>query len=470
MTESSTKPKSLGKQASQDAQDAFTLSFDPPHTSGESQAIPLSVTELSLALKRHIESSYGSVYLQGEISGCKYHSSGHIYFSLKDDTSVIDAICWRGTPLTFTLVDGMHVVGKGRVTTYGARSKYQIILESLKHAGQGALLQRLEALRIKLTEEGLFSLHRKKPMPRFPRCIGLITSPTGAVIQDMAIRFETRFPCRFLLYPVAVQGASAVSEVLEALAYFHGLSPQPDLLILARGGGSIEDLWPFHDEAMVRAIAGSTIPLISAIGHETDTTLADYAADVRAPTPTAAAEMALPLCSDLLDLLEGYANLLSRSLLQLGQIETLRFHALESRFSMLKNSVETHQQHLDELTERLEQTFKTLWVQAEHRLVLMSAPLSRALLQEISTTMQRLETFIQRMTQAFMVHVAHHENRLNHLQHLLNHLSYPQTLARGFSLVLGPSRQVITHCAKALDEKTLTLQFQDGEIKGVIPF
>ncbi|HKR25045.1 MAG TPA: exodeoxyribonuclease VII large subunit, partial [Allosphingosinicella sp.] len=262
----------------------------------------LSVSELSAALKRSIEDGFGHVRVRGEISGFKRHGSGHCYLTLKDEGACIDAVIWRGTAgaLRFQPEDGAEVIATGKLTTYPARSRYQIVVERLELAGQGALMALLDKRRRQLAAEGLFDEARKRAMPFAPRTIGVVTSPTGAVIRDILHRLADRFPCRVLLWPTPVQGEGAAEKVAAAVAGFNIMAAPPDLLIVARGGGSIEDLWAFNEEIVVRAIAGSAIPVISAVGHETDTSLADFAADRRAPTPTAAAEMAVPVRADLL--------------------------------------------------------------------------------------------------------------------------------------------------------------------------
>src|SRR6266513_4841999 len=260
-----------------------------------------TVSELSQALKRSVEENFSHVRVRGEISGYKRHSSGHCYFALKDAEAVLDAVCWRQTAIRLPIrpEDGMEVVCTGRLTTYPGRSKYQLVVDSIALAGIGALLRVLEERRQRLAAEGLFAAERKKKLPFLPEVIGIVTSPTGAVIRDILHRLADRFPRRVLLWPVAVQGEGAAAKIAAAIRAFASFDPRPDLLIVARGGGSIEDLWAFNEEEVVRAAAESPIPLISAVGHETDTTLIDFAADLRAPTPTAAAELAVPVRSEL---------------------------------------------------------------------------------------------------------------------------------------------------------------------------
>jgi exodeoxyribonuclease VII large subunit len=270
----------------------------------------LSVSELSQKLKRTLEQQFDFVRIRGELSRVKIHTSGHLYTDLKDENAVINAVCWRGTvsQLSIKPEEGLEVICTGKITTYPARSNYQLVIESMELAGQGALLKMLEERKKKLQAEGLFDPARKRALPFLPETIGIITSPTGAVIQDMLHRLGDRFPRRILLWPAAVQGENTVRDVIAGIKAFHALpaGQRPDVLIVARGGGSLEDLMSFNDEAIVRAIAASEIPTIAAIGHETDVTLIELAADRRAPTPSAAAEMAVPVRADLIYTLSSH--------------------------------------------------------------------------------------------------------------------------------------------------------------------
>src|SRR5512134_2423894 len=279
----------------------------------------LTVSELSSAIKRTLESGFDRVRVRGEISGFKRAGSGHLYMQLKDDAAAIKAVVWRSTAVRLGLnpEDGMEVVATGRITSYAERSEYQLVIERVELAGLGALLKLLEDRKKKLAAEGLFDAARKRPLPLLPTVIGVVTSPSGAVIRDILHRLEDRFPRPVLLWPVLVQGEGAAQQVANAIRGFNALQaggrvPRPDVLIVARGGGSLEDLMAFNEEIVVRAAAASEIPLISAVGHETDTTLIDFAASVRAPTPTAAAEMAVPVRAELLaDLLKDARRLVN---------------------------------------------------------------------------------------------------------------------------------------------------------------
>jgi exodeoxyribonuclease VII large subunit len=279
-------------------------------------AAEFTVSEIAQAVKRTVEDEFGHVRVRGEISGFRgQHSSGHAYFTLKDDAASIDAVIWKGSygRLAFKPEEGLEVIATGRLTTFPRSSKYQIVIENIEPAGAGALMALLEERRKKLLTEGLFARERKRPLPYLPRVIGVVTSPTGAVIRDILHRLDDRFPSHVLVWPVRVQGETCAPEVVNAIEGFNAMAPggpipRPDLLIVARGGGSIEDLWGFNEEAVVRAVAASDIPIISAVGHETDTTLIDYAADMRAPTPTAAAEAAVPVRAELIAYVEDQGS------------------------------------------------------------------------------------------------------------------------------------------------------------------
>lgn len=319
-----------------------------------------SVGEISGALKRTIEQAYGYVRVRGEISGCKRHGSGHIYLALKDMDAVIDAVCWRGSTgrLKVDPADGIEVIATGRLTTFPGRSKYQMVIEQMELAGEGALLKLLEDRKRKLMAEGLFAAARKRALPYLPTVIGVVTSPTGAVIRDILHRLNERFPRHVLLWPVAVQGETAAEQVARAIDGFNridpgGPIPRPDLIIVARGGGSLEDLMAFNEEIVVRAAAASRIPLISAVGHETDTTLIDFASDRRAPTPTAAAEMAVPVRLDLLTEVRGLGGRLDAASIRLVEDRRLRLDGLARGLPDPVRLIEAAEQRLDDRAERL---------------------------------------------------------------------------------------------------------------------
>jgi exodeoxyribonuclease VII large subunit len=323
-----------------------------PATDGNAQAY--SVSELAFALKRTLEDSYGFVRLRGEISKVTRHASGHCYLSLKDEKACIDGVVWKGQVrgLACQPEQGLEVIVTGRITTYPASSKYQIVIESMEPAGVGALLAQLERLKARLKSEGLFEVARKRPLPFMPRVIGVVTSPTGAVIRDILHRIRDRWPCHVVVWPVVVQGEAASAQVIAAIRGFNAIAAghpvaRPDVIIVARGGGSVEDLWAFNDEALARAVADSAIPLISAVGHETDTTLIDFVSDRRAPTPTAAAEMATPVLVDLRGAVEDYARRLGRCGDRMVESPTQRLDHSASRLgAALERNASLHERAL----------------------------------------------------------------------------------------------------------------------------
>ncbi|MGH7030489.1 MAG: exodeoxyribonuclease VII large subunit, partial [Stellaceae bacterium] len=319
-----------------------------------------TVSELSLALKRSIEDGFGHVRVRGEISGFKRHGSGHFYLALKDADAVLDAVCWRMTAIRLAVKpeDGMEVVCAGRLTTFPGRSKYQLVIDTIELAGVGALLKLLEERRRRLAAEGLFAVERKQPLPFLPAVIGVVTSPSGAVIRDILHRLADRFPRRVLIWPVAVQGEGAAAQLAAAISGFNRLPangpvPRPDVIIVARGGGSLEDLMAFNEEIVVRAAAASLIPLISAVGHETDTTLIDHASDRRAPTPTAAAEMAVPVRLDLVAELAGKSSRLSGGLARVFAERRLQLAGLARGLPAPQDLIGAAAQRLDDRAERL---------------------------------------------------------------------------------------------------------------------
>ncbi len=328
---------------------------DPAHNLPE-----LSVSDLSRALKRTVEEAFGRVRVRGEISQPKVAGSGHCYLRLKDDSAVLDGVIWKGTMARLALrpEDGLEVIATGRLTTYGGRSSYQIVIESLDLAGEGALLKLLEDRRRRLAAEGLFAAERKRPIPFMPRIIGVVTSPTGAVIRDILHRLNDRFPVHVLVWPARVQGEDAAAEITAAIEGFNalapgGLVPRPDVVIVARGGGSLDDLMAFNDEAVVRAAAASAIPLVSAVGHETDTTLIDHAADLRAPTPSGAAEMVVPVRLDLLARVGDDGRRLVGAAARLLDDRAARLTGLARGLPDVARLVEDLTQRLDDRARRL---------------------------------------------------------------------------------------------------------------------
>ncbi|MXP40243.1 exodeoxyribonuclease VII large subunit [Altererythrobacter soli] len=438
-------------------------------------AAPLSITEISQLLKRTVEDRFGYVKLRGELSGVKRAASGHLYCCLKDDKAVIDGVMWRTgvQRLGFVPEDGIEVVATGKLTTYPGRSKYQIVIERMEIAGEGALLALLEKTRRRLEAEGLFAAERKRPLPFLPLVIGVVTSPTGAVIRDILHRLADRFPSRVLVWPVLVQGQGSAEQVAAALRGFAELThggaiPRPDLLIVARGGGSIEDLWGFNEEVVVRAIAGSPIPVISAVGHETDTTLADHAADRRAPTPTAAAEIAVPVLRELSAAIDEFGLRMRKCTHRPLTLGRERLEGRLLRMPRPETLVAQAAQKLDDAAERLRRGLADRAVRARtvlqddrHRL---SAPLlqsnMKAAKQRFDTTRFSADLVLRR--------IAERRERLDALERVRRQLDPKAPLARGYALVSAAGQPVIATRDSAAKQTLLTLEFADGTLD-VVP-
>jgi exodeoxyribonuclease VII large subunit len=465
------------------------MADDAPELSGNLGIY--TVSELSAALRRVVESEFAQVRVRGEISGFKRHSSGHLYFALKDAEAVLDAVAWRGSAGRLGLVpeDGLEVIATGRLTTYPGRSKYQIVVERLELAGVGALLKLLEERRRKLAAEGLFDAARKRPLPYLPEVIGVITSPTGAVIRDILHRLTERFPRRVLIWPVAVQGEGAAAQVTRAIEGFNALSaggpvPRPDLLIVARGGGSLEDLWAFNEESVVRAAAASAIPLIAAVGHETDTTLIDFAADRRAPTPTAAAEMAVPVRADLQRELLGRAARAIGALDRLLRLRRERLGGLLRGLAFLPRRVETLGQQLDDRGERLAHALHARLRRLETRLSATRVPHPR---QVLAVKAARGDALARRLARAHPEHmmasrrealarlgeaagrqvrllVERQRTRLESAARLLESNSYRSVLERGFVVVRDRAGAPVRAARGLGPGDALALEFHDGQI------
>jgi exodeoxyribonuclease VII large subunit len=409
----------------------------------------LSVSELSGALKRTVESAFGFVRVRGEVSGWKRHASGHCYFTLKDEGACIDAVIWRGQAagLAFQPGDGLEVVATGKLTTYAGRSKYQIVVDRLELAGEGALMALLEQRKRALAAEGLFDSARKRPLPFMPQVIGVVTSPTGAVIRDILHRLDDRCPAHVVLWPVPVQGEGAAAKVAAAIRGFAAMRPRPDLLIVARGGGSIEDLWAFNEEEVVRAAAESPIPLISAVGHETDTTLIDYASDRRAPTPTAAAEMAVPVRSELAAMLSELGQRMRSCLMRTATRAGERMELTLARWPDSAGLFAPAGQRLDEIGDRLP---RALAARATH---------ARADLSAVAPRLRR-ELVEQR--------VAHASDRLASLWRLAGLAHRERPLERGFVRVTDRDGRTLVHAGDARSAGHLNLRFADGSVEATV--
>lgn len=431
----------------------------------------LSISEISALLKRTVEDRFGFVRVRGELSGVKRAASGHLYASLKDENARLDGVMWRGNVqrLNFRPEDGVEVIATGKLTTYPGRSNYQIVIDRMEIAGEGALLALLAKLKARLEGEGLFDPARKKALPFLPRVIGVVTSPTGAVIRDILHRLSDRFPTRVIVWPVLVQGQGAGAQIANAVRGFsalpeHGPIPRPDLVIVARGGGSIEDLWCFNEEDVVRAVADCTIPIISAVGHETDTTLCDFAADLRAPTPTAAAELAVPVQAELAafvaDLNARQRRALARQLAQAKE----RLEARSQRLPQPQTLLQGQAQRVDDLAERLRRALL-------HRTEIAGSLLARhagALRPALLTA--RLEREAERLAarrlrpEALLQRIDHARGKVAALDRLRLSLDPEAPLKRGYVLVTDTDGHLIKDRATAAHRPTLTLKFADGSL------
>ena len=483
-----------------------------------------TVTELSSALKRTVEDAYGHVRVRGEISGFRGpHSSGHCYFALKDESAKIEAVIWKGVHgrMRFKPQEGLEVIATGKLTTYPGSSKYQIVIEAIEPAGVGALMALMEERKRKLGAEGLFDEARKQLLPWLPEVIGVVTSPTGAVIRDILHRLEDRFPRRVLVWPVKVQGEGSAEQIAAAIRGFNALPeggriPRPDVLIVARGGGSLEDLWSFNEEIVVRAAADSMIPLISAVGHETDITLIDFASDKRAPTPTAAAEMAVPVRSELMvevgtlarrvmvcwqrgqearrnelraatralpiagellaiprQRLDGAASALPRALKANTHAHFRRYAATSARLTVrvLRGQLAQARQRLTASGARMLHSTRSLlrmrrdrYAGLEIRLKASKLSNAQAQRQKIARERERVLRLAERSRRALATAMQRHQARIAHSGQLLAALSYRGVLARGFALVRD-EQGLPMHAAVAIGPGAhLTLEFADGRV------
>ena len=483
-----------------------------------------TVTELSSALRRTVEDAYGHVRVRGEITGFRgAHASGHCYFALKDDGAKIEAVIWKGVHyrMRFKPQEGLEVIATGKLTTYPGSSKYQIVIEAIEPAGVGALMALMEERKKKLAAEGLFDEARKQLLPWLPEVIGVVTSPTGAVIRDILHRLADRFPRRVLVWPVRVQGEGSAEQIAAAIRGFNALPeggriPRPDLLIVARGGGSLEDLWSFNEEIVVRAAADSMIPLISAIGHETDITLIDFAADKRAPTPTAAAEMAVPVRSELMvevaslarrtvlcwqrgqemrrnelrataralpglsellgiprQRLDGAAAALPRGLKANTHAHFRRFAGSSARLTMrvLHAQLAQARQRLNVSGERITHSAKNLLRNRNDRFAglairLKASKLSNAQAQRqaIAGNRERTLRLADRARRALATSTQRLAARVAHSGQLLSALSYRGVLARGFALVRDEAGHPLHAAADIGSRARMSIEFADGRV------
>ena len=469
-------------------------------TAPTSNAQAYSVSELAFALKRTLEDAYGFVRLRGELSKVTHHSSGHVYLTLKDEKAALDGVVWKGSVRNLQVrpEQGLEVVVTGRITTFPAGSRYQIVIETMEAAGVGALLAQLERLKARLADEGLFRPERKRPLPAMPAVVGVITSPTGAVIRDILHRIRDRWPCRVVVWPVVVQGDAAAPQVAAAIRAFNALEPggaipRPDVLIVARGGGSVEDLWAFNDESLARTVADGTIPLISAVGHETDTTLIDFVSDRRAPTPTAAAEMATPVLAELRAALLGLDQRLARVGGRMIEDRRTRLAAsarglprpqdLTAAASQRLDYAASHlsgglRRNLDLHARALAETASPLRPGLLQRradlgrqtLTALGARLDAAIRRASDTTreQQRLADLGRRMDNCAEKVLSDRRRQLDSLDKLRLSLDPKRPLRHGFALVTRPDGSLVRQGAQLAAGEAVNLMFGDTTRRAVI--
>lgn len=430
-----------------------------------------SVSELSSVLKRMIEGEFSNVRIRGEVGRVSKPASGHLYFDLKDDKSVIASVTWRGqaSKLATQPEEGLEVVATGKITTFAGQSRYQMIVSEMSVAGVGALMAQLEKRKKKLESEGLFDKALKKEIPYLPEVIGVITSSSGAVIRDILHRLSDRFPRKVLIWPVSVQGEKCAPEVTAAINGFNkltpgGAMPRPDLLIVARGGGSIEDLWGFNEESVVRAVSESEIPLISAVGHETDTTLIDYASDLRAPTPTAAAEYAVPVRADLMGWLSSMDERRLRSLSSNLETKRQRLKDLSRGLPLPTELVAMQAQRLDSISDRLPRALSIVSNNKRSLLLQTSAGLRPQVLKlKLVERTELINRFVKNIKSNIKIKIQHHQSALEGLERIRQTLGYEATLRRGYTVVRDQDGKLVTSVKKAEIKKVLEIEFQDGK-------
>lgn len=433
-----------------------------------------SVSELSSSVKRSIETHFGHVRVRAELSGVKRAASGHLYFALKDENALLDGVMWRGQAgrLGFEPEDGLEVVCTGQVTTYPARSKYQMKVDRMEPAGAGALMALLEERKKNLAAEGLFEAGRKQPIPFLPRHIGVVTSPTGAVIRDILHRLRDRFPVHVTLWPVKVQGEGAADEIAAAVRGFNALPDslaKPDMVIVARGGGSIEDLWSFNEEQVVRAVAESRLPIISAVGHETDTTLIDYASDRRAPTPTGAAEMAVPVRDELMAQVKDLERRLDLRRHHMIEEARGRVAALARALPKPRDLLALATQRFDDVSDRLPRALMGMETRRRAQLAELTAVLSTGrLMDRLSFARRDLTAQKMRLSSALGRPLERAGDRLKGAGRLLETLGYEATLKRGYAVVLDEGGQAVTTSKDMKTGDGLTLRLQDGDTDIVV--
>ncbi len=430
-----------------------------------------TVTELSNLLKKTVEDNFSYVRIKGEISGLKVAPSGHVYFSLKDNLSVISAVCWRGniSNLQFKPTEGMEVVCTGTLTIYSGQSKYQIIINTMQPAGIGSLMALLEQRKQQFLKEGLFTPEHKKPLPYLPKIIGVVTSPTGSVIRDILHRIEDRFPSRVIVWPVLVQGEHSARQVAEAITGFNNLPvngkvSRPDVLIVARGGGSIEDLWSFNEEIVVRAAFASQIPIISAIGHETDNTLLDLVADKRAPTPTAAAELAVPVKSQIFFTIAEYGYRLYNKLLAYLAYLDIKLLSVSRSLTSIKSLVTNLTQKLDDLFIRLQGSYPRYFVKMQNLLQNFETTLNLTRFnKDLMVLRTNLNDLQKRLSYSVGVNFSNKSKEFSALAVLLESYSHKNTLKRGFAIVTDQDNNIIRSVTSMVSDQKITIEVSDGK-------
>ena len=431
----------------------------------------LTVSELSANLKRMIEQNFDYVRVRGELGRVTIARSGHMYADIKDDKAVLNTVMWKGqvNALPFRPEEGLEVIAEGKLSIYAGRSNYQMIASSMRPAGAGALMALLEERKKKLAAEGLFDPVHKKPLPYLPNTVGVVTSPTGAVIRDILHRIRDRFPARVILWPALVQGDLAAAQIEAGIRGFNAMpeSERPDVLIVGRGGGSIEDLWPFNEEAVVRAAFESKIPLISAVGHETDTTLIDYVSDARAPTPTGAAEIAVPVRSELQLTIDDYEGRLKRALRRKIVRDQDRLKA--ARLPRAEALLTHHRQRFDALETGLRRALSSMVDRKRIDLTKVASRLRpEALPLDIKRKRDRLRDISVRARPSLNRIIDRRRDQLQSLSKLLETLSYQATLKRGYALVKSADGKIVRSASQLRENDAVSIDMSDGSAGAVI--
>ncbi|MBN44476.1 MAG: exodeoxyribonuclease VII large subunit [Rhodobiaceae bacterium] len=433
--------------------------------------LELSVSELSFSIKNLIEDNFGYVRVKGEIGRVSNPTSGHVYFDLKDKDSIISGIVWKGNASSLEIQpeEGLEVVCTGKVTTYKGQSKYQIIVDNIEPAGLGALMALLEKRKKAFSAEGLFSNEFKQNIPFLPNIIGVVTSPSGSVIRDIIHRINDRFPCQIIVWPVRVQGETCPDEVADAIDGFHLLEqsgiPNPDLIIVARGGGSVEDLWGFNDEKVVRSVFRSKIPIISAIGHETDNTLIDLVADLRAPTPTAAAEKSVPVKNDLIEVIDEYESRYKNSILRSIQYVETQSKKIFKSFPEITNILKNPFQKIENLSSRLTFSLKSSVNILDEKYLRVSKTLRLSMLSDKLTRLdEKASSNYNSLGTKFGYYLKNFKNRLNLSSGVLGALSHEKVLKRGFAIVKDDDFSLIRSSKDIKNNQSLNIQFSNNDV------